>query len=211
MAFASTTDQSRTYRRLQRRNRAVGVLRLAVPLLGLATFAGLIIQIYIGSLGGRYGIGQITVTPDAIVVEAPEYTGILADGSTYRVWAERAQADIAATDIVSLYDTTVMVERADGLRRSASAGKAVLDALAQTIAIPGLTELADSHGTTGRVMQSTFDWASQTLTSRGEVTIDYSDGTAIHAQGMVYDAVAERWSFTNAVVTMPFTPGENTQ
>ncbi len=85
LTLAALPDRRATYKRLVRRNRVIRVLRVAVPAVGTVILCALLIQIYLSSLGGRYGVGQITVTPDAVVVESPEYAGILEDGSSYRV------------------------------------------------------------------------------------------------------------------------------
>lgn len=209
MAFADQPGRYSQYKRLLRRNRVVGVLRLAVPALGAATLVVLLIQIAISSFGARYGIASIEVTPDRIRVEAPEYAGTLADGSIYRVWAEDAVAAVENTDLIDLANARVLVERADGLRREASSEAATLDTVTQRVIIPESTDIADSSGTSGRLLDSVFDWLTQTLTTKGRVVIDYADGTAIRAEGMVFEADLNRWTFTKAVVTMPSTPGED--
>lgn len=208
MAFADQPGRSRQYRRLLRRNRVVGVLRFAVPAAGLVLFLALIIQITISSFGGRYGIGKIEVTPDRIRVETPEYAGTLSDGSTYRVWAEEAAAAIANTDLITMTNVRVMLERTDGVRREASAEDAVLDTVTQQVRIAHGTEISESSGISGHINDSIFDWASQTLTARGPVTINYSDGSTVRAEGLVHEADRNRWTFTKAIVTLPETPGE---
>lgn len=209
MALTDSAGRETLYRRLRRRNRVVRVLRLAVPVLGAVTLVALLAQIYLSSLGSRYGIGQISVTPDAIIVEAPEYAGILADGSQYRVWADAARAATSNTDLIGLGNAGVVLNRADGVQMQASAPSAELDALRQQVIVPGAAEIADSQGTQGTLNQTIFDWQTQTLTSSGPVVIDYADGTAIRAAGMVYDAEAKIWTFERATVTLPATPGEN--
>ena len=208
MAFADQPGRSRQYRRLLRRTRVVGVLRFAVPAAGLVLFLALIIQITISSFGGRYGIGKIEVTPDRIRVETPEYAGTLSDGSTYRVWAEEAAAAIANTDLITMTNVRVMLERTDGVRREASAEDAVLDTVTQQVRIAHGTEISESSGISGHINDSIFDWASQTLTARGPVTINYSDGSTVRAEGLVHEADRNRWTFTKAIVTLPETPGE---
>lgn len=208
MALADIAGREAIYKRLRRRNRVVAVLRLAVPVLGAITLVALLAQIYLSSLGSRYGIGQISVTPDAILVEAPEYAGVLEDGSQYRVWADAARAATSNTDLIGLGNAGVVLNRADGVQMQASAASAELDALRQQVIVPGTAEIADSLGTQGTLSQSVFDWQTQTLTSSGPVIIDYADGTAIRADGLVYDADAKIWTFTRAIVTLPATPGE---
>ncbi|CAN7464428.1 hypothetical protein [Devosia sp. LjRoot3] len=208
MAFADQPGRTRKFRRLLRRNRMVGVLRFAVPAVGFVLLVALLIQIVISSFGGRYGIGKIEVTPDRIRVETPEYAGTLTDGSVYRVWAEEAAAAIDNTDLITMSNVKVMLERTDGVRREASAVDAILDTVNQQVRIENGTEISESSGISGRLSDSVFDWASQTLTSKGPVTINYSDGSTVRAEGMVHEADRNRWTFTNAIVTLPETPGE---
>lgn len=208
MAIAEETGRSRHYRKLMRRNRLVGVMRLAVPAVGLVTLALLLVQIAISSFGARYGIGTITVDQDRVRVEAPEYAGTMSDGSTYRVWAEDAEAELDNADVIALTNARVIVNRADGLAREASAGRGLLDAIKQQVVIEGATDVADSTGTSGRLVDSVFDWLSQTLTTRGPVSIEYADGTTVRASGLVHEAELGHWTFTDATVTLPSTPGE---
>lgn len=209
MAFADQPGRNARYKRLLRRNRVVGVLRLAVPAVGAVLLVALLIQITISSFGARYGLGKIEVSRDRVRVETPEYAGTLADGSVYRVWAEAAEAAIANTDIVSMTNARVMLERPDGLRREAQAEDAVFDTVRQQVRIEHGTRISDSTGTSGHLTDSVFDWASQTLTARGPVEIDYIDGATVRAEGLVHEAELNRWTFTKAVVTLPVTPGED--
>ena len=208
MALAARPGRTARYERLLRRNRIVAALRLAVPAVGAVLLAALLVQIWYSSLGTRYGIGTIEVSRESIRVEAPEYAGTMADGSVYRVWAEEASAAVENTDLITLDNARVMIERPDGLRREAAAVMGILDTLNQQVRVEGETEIADSSGTTGRLQNSIFDWTTQTLTSHGKVAIDYADGATVRAEGMVHEAEAGRWTFTRAVVTLPSTPGE---
>lgn len=209
MAFADQPGRSRQYKRLQRRNRVVGVLRLAVPAVGAVLLVALLIQITISSFGARYGLGKIEISRDRVRVDTPEYAGTLSDGSIYRIRAEEAEAAIENTDIITLRNAQVMLERPDGVRREASAEIAVLDTVSQQVRIENGAEIGDSSGTSGHLTDSVFDWASQTLTTKGPVDIDYADGAKVHAEGLVHEADVNRWTFIKAVVTLPATPGED--
>ena len=76
--------------------------------------------------------------------------------------------------------------------------------------IVGLAEIAESTGTTGTIIDSVFDYATQTLVGRGAVHIDYADGSTLDGVGMTYDATQAVWTFSNANVTLPSTPGSDT-
>jgi hypothetical protein len=198
----------RTYDRLRWRNRLVGLLRLGVPLVGSAILAGLLVQIYLSSFTGRFSIDRLSVTPEAVVIDAPEYVGTLTDGSSYRVWAETARARAEQSDLIDLFNAQLVLNRIDGVQLTMQADAAQLDTTNQLTLVPGPAEVADSTGTTGTLNDSVFDWASQRLTSRGKVAIDYADGSTIRAEGLTYDAGAVVWTFSGSVVTLPKTPGE---
>ncbi|WP_240231405.1 hypothetical protein [Devosia lacusdianchii] len=199
------------YRRLERRNRLVAILRIGVPALGALTLVALLGQIYVSSLGSRFGISQISVTRESVSVDTPEYAGLLEDGSAYKVWAQSAAAAIDATDIIELTDTALTIDRPTGINMRADAAAARLDTTNQLVFIDGSARVEDSTGTTGVFRKSVFDWAAQTLTADGPVDIDYADGTTLKAEGMVYDAKALVWTFTRATVTLPDTPSADAE
>lgn len=207
MAAPAGTQQG--YQRLVRRNRRVAALRLAVPIVGALVLGGLMAQIYLASLTGRFGIAQITVTPDSIAIEAPEYVGALDDGSSYRVSAETARAKAERSDLIDLTNALLVINRVDGVQLTVEAARAQLDTTRQLTLVPGRADVADSEGTTGTLENSVFDWHSQILTTQGKVVVDYADGSSVRAEGLVYDAAAIVWTFDRSVVTLPATPGED--
>lgn len=201
--------QSGVYRGLRRRNRIVGVLRYAVPALGALVLVALATQIYLASFSGRFGVGQVTITPDSITIDAPEYVGVLEDGSLYRVWAANARAETSNTDLVDLTEARLTLDRIDGVQLQVDAATAFLDTGRDLTMVPGLADVADSTGTVGTLYDSVFDWQTRQLTTRGPVAIDYADGSTVRAEGLVYDAEAIIWTFSRSVVTLPSTPGED--
>ena len=207
MATHAHQDRQAIYRRLQSRNRVVGVLRIGVPLLGLVILVALLIQIYVSSLGDSFSIGQVSVTPDNISVEAPEYSGILGNGTTYSVSAATAKASPTATNLISLTEAGLTMTKVDGVMINVNAQFAVLDTNNETVTIKDLAYVEDSTGTTGVVVDSVFDYASQALVGQGPVSIQYADGTTLDAVGMAYDLEQANWTFNQADVTLPETPG----
>ncbi len=199
--------RSQIYRRLERRNRAVGVLRLAVPAMGLVILVVLVGQIYLSSLGNRFGIDNITVGRDSITVDAPEYAGLLDDGSAYRVAADAAQARLDGTELIDLTVALLRVEKPDGTTFGAVADEATIDTMRQLVLIEGDAEVEQSTGTTGHFVDSVFDWQAQQLTVTGDVAIDYADGATVRARELVYDVQQQLWTFSRVTVTLPDTPG----
>ncbi len=207
--MAGATGDLRLHQRLERRNRLVSILRLGLPAMGLIVLLGLVVQIYLGSLTGRFGVGRIEVTPEAVIVDAPEYAGVLEDGSSYRVWAEQARAELGRTDLINLSTAQLVVDRPDGVQMQVDAAAAQLDTTNELTIVPGLADIADTTGTVGTLTDSVFHWGSQTLKTSGDVAIDYADGSSVRSKGLEYNAAAKVWTFSRAVVTLPSTPGEN--
>ena len=209
-APADTAPRLRTYQRLALRNRVVGVLRIAVPMLGVVVLLLLVGQIYLSSLGSRFGVGQISVTRDRVTIDAPQYSGVLDDGSVYRVSATSAEAAVEATDVMDLNTASLNIVRSNGVTMDLSANQARLDTTRELVTIAGDTHVVESTGTISTFANSEFDWQAQVLTGKGPVVVDYADGTHLVATGLHYDAKTAVWTFTNATVTLPDTPGAET-
>ncbi|MGV8831479.1 MAG: hypothetical protein ACOH2N_05840 [Devosia sp.] len=207
---ADAVQRQTIYQRLERRNRIVAILRIGIPALGVLVLALLLGQIYLSSLTGRFGVGRIAVTPDLVTIETPQYSGVLDNGTTYRVWAKSAQAAITAPDQIALSQAALTMRRRTGLVTQVDANHAVLDTGAETVTIAGVAVINESTGTAGTVRDSIFDYAAQTLIGQGPVHIDYADGTTLDGVGMTYDANNAVWTFSRVSVTLPSTPGSKT-
>lgn len=206
---ADAAQRLKIYRGLMARNRIVAILRLGVPALGILALAALLLQIYVSSTKARFGISQITVSSDSISVETPEYSGVLDDGTAYRVSATAAQASVEATDRIGLSDAVLTMLRPDGVSTLVKAAAAILDTTTLLVEIAEVAEVSNSLGTSGVLRDTVFDYEAQQLTGHGPVTIDYADGTHLEAAGLTYDSTALVWTFTRATVTLPDTPGAN--
>ena len=207
---ADATERLTIYRRLQMRNRFIAVLRLAVPAMGVLTLVVLIGQIYLSSLSGRFGVGRVTVDPEAVSVEDPQYSGVLDDGTTYQVRADAAKAALTSSDQIALTAAALTMNRANGVIMHVNAPEALLDATNEIVTIAGIAYVEDSTGTSGTIHDSVFDYANQKLVGQGAVHIDYADGTTLDGIGITYDVVGAVWTFSKASVTLPATPGTAT-
>jgi hypothetical protein len=206
---ADAAQRLAIYRRLEARNRIVAILRLGVPALGVVALSALILQIYVSSRATRFGISQVTVSPESVTVDTPEYSGLLDDGTSYRVSATSAQAAVDATDRIHLSDAALTMVKPDGVTTLVETPAAVLDTSGQIVEIAGDARVSNSLGTSGILRNSLFDYDAQLLTGLGPVSIDYEDGTELAAEGVTYDAATLIWTFTRATVTLPETPGAN--
>ncbi|HTO27091.1 MAG TPA: hypothetical protein VL017_00715, partial [Devosia sp.] len=162
---------------------------------------------YASSQTARFGISQIVVSPDSISVETPEYSGVLDDGTAYRVSASSARAAVDATDRIALTDAALTMTKPDGVTIIVETPAAVLDTTGQIVEIAGQAQVSNSLGTSGVLHDTVFDYVAQRLTGTGPVDVVYADGTQLEAEGLTYDATALVWTFTRATVTLADTPG----
>ena len=207
---ADAAHRQAIYQRLARRNRLVAILRLGVPALGVLVLVLLVGQIYLSSLSARFGVGRITVSRDAVTIDTPEYSGVLDNGTTYRVWARSAQAASADANQIDLDEAALTMDRASGVVTEVTARQALLDSGAETVTIKGTAMITESTGTTASVENSVFDYAAQTLVASGPVHIDYADGTTLEGVGLTYDVAKAVWTFSRVTVNLPSTPGSET-
>jgi lipopolysaccharide export system protein LptC len=206
---ADAAQRLAIYRGLEARNRIVAILRIGVPVLGAVALSALLLQIYASSQTARFGISKVVVSPDSVTVETPEYSGVLDDGTAYRVSATSARADVDATDRIGLSEAALTMTKSDGVTILVETPAAVLDTTGQIVEIAGVARVSNSEGTSGILRNTMFDYQAQRLTGNGPVDIDYADGTQLEAEGLTYDAAALVWTFTRATVTLPDTPGAN--
>lgn len=197
------------FQKLNRRNNIISVLRWAVPGIGLLVAGFLIFQIILTNLTVDYGISGLTIERDQVVIDKPRYGGITPNGTRYNIEAEVARVQTNSTDVINLEQATITIEQSDGYQMTAQTSDAQLDLAKQIILIPGIMNSSDSEGVRGVFLDSVIDWATQTLDSRGAVTLEFADGAIINAQSLLYDANTSQWDFTQAVYVVAGDGGVN--
>ncbi len=193
----------KTFLRLARRNRLVGILRWSIPGIGLLVAGVLVVQIILTNMARDYGISGLGIDKGQVIIDAPRYGGNLPDGSRYEVSAEVARVHIDATDMFDLEKARITITQPDGYQMVASAGEALLDLGRQTVRVPGLMQTRDSKNVTGELRDTLIDWNTQTLQADGPVAFDFSDGARIQGRSLTYDAASRSWDFAGAVYTVP--------
>ena len=201
-------NRSALYRRLMRRNRVVGLLRLVVPAGGVLLALLFGVQIYIGGLARDFSVGGISIDRDNLVVATPRYNGVTADGGRYAVVADTARVAIADAELIELDAPRMSLMRSLGAAEmTAEAARARFHATRQHIDIPGLTHVADAAGMNGTLTDAEVDFVGQTLDSRGPVSITLASGLIVEGASLSYDGSAGTWAFERATVTLPGLPG----
>ncbi len=185
------------------RNRIIGILRLAVPGIGVIFAGFLILQIIISSIATEYGISGLKVERDQVVIEQPSYGGVMRDGTAYQILADVARVSISNPDIIDLAGANITIKQTDGYQIIADASGALLNIGNQNVVIPGLLQTLDTENVRGQLNDAIIDWPTQTLTARGAVRFEFDDGSVIRAQSLVYNAASGEWSFSGVIYNVP--------
>lgn len=204
MTSAGLTEidtRERLYDRLMRRNKIVGLLRIAVPLMGVVLFGYLAAQIIVANLARDFGADGIRIERETVIIDKPTYAGVMTNGTRYQVVADSAEKQIVGEDVLDLSNVRLQLLRQDGYELIATAEHALYDLTASTVAIPGLMVVDDSNQTHALLRDNNIDWTTQTLVSRGDVDVHYPDGTRIEAIGLNYDGASNEWVFGPTVLT----------
>ena len=211
-AIAESSDRrARLYRSLAGRNRVVGVLRFAVPAVGLVVLAGLLAQIYLTSAGRQYGLGSIALDRSKVTVETPQYSGVMSNGASYRMVGGGAVASMDNLDVIAMSDTTLVMDNPDGTQTIAKAPLANLQTADEQVTVDGIMHLTMSTGVIGTLYGSFIDWPTQHLIASGPVHFDFGDGSSLDAETMDYTAGDGVYIFTNVNLDQPYVPQSQQQ
>ncbi len=186
------------------RNRIVGVLRIIVPGLGIAAFALLGVQIFMGNLARQYGVAGIRIDRGTVVVEAPQYAGTGGNGTRYLATAKEARTPLVGGNEIDMSDATLELLGADGVTYFAVASTAHMDTRNETISAPGKIDVTGSDGLVGTMTDVDVSVNADRLVSNGPAHFTMADGTIIDGAAMV--RVGDVWTFTRATVTVPALP-----
>lgn len=197
LARAETAEQrSAIYSRLMARNRLIAILRLGMPALGVLVVALFVAQLYLKDLTRNFSAAGFGFDRNALIVEAPRFTGATPDGSTWRLEAEAAGASLADFGAILLRGITLSLTDADGAVMSASADRARFLTANQILAIEGTLTVSRSDGSGGTFEQATIDWGGEVLVAEGAVSLILPGGMALDAEAARFDFGGGDWSFT---------------
>lgn len=192
--------------RLLRRNRLVGVLRLAVPALGVAALLVLMGQMWLTGLARQYGVSGIRIDRGQLVVETPQYSETGDDGSRYLVTAESARTPLDNPNSIEMTSPDLLFERPGESALHATADSATVDTGRHVVTVPGVTHVRSADGLFGTLTSVHSDMKAQITVADGPVDLTFADGTHLVAANMHFDGPADVWSFERATLTVPNLP-----
>jgi hypothetical protein len=208
-SLAVTPDpaRERLYAALTRRNRLVGVLRIALPVAGAIVLAVVLGGIVLDNLREQFGFASIHIDRDNLVVDSPRVTAVGDDGTLYAATALVAKARLGSMDVVDMTNAVFSMKSMTGVTFSANAPTAALQTAAQTLTVPGTLGVMSDDGLHGTLDDFYGDMLNTTMVAHGAVDLTFPAGMQVQSEGMTYDGNARLWTFTRATVTLPETPG----
>jgi lipopolysaccharide export system protein LptC len=198
------------YARLKGRNQTIGVLRIGLPILGIAVFAVFAAQIFLANLSKQFGIGQVSLSGDTVTIDTPSYSGTMDNGTVYKVSAASARTSVTDLNVINMQDAILLLTKPDGSQMTARAAAGSFETLTQVMTVPGTAIISDSDGNAGTLDKVTVSLPGQTLVAEGPVWITMGSGMTIKAEGLDYTAKDALWKFRGrSTVTLPQTPGDD--
>jgi hypothetical protein len=175
--------------------------------MGLLVLAGLVLQIVIATLLDQFGISNLRIDRDNLVVETPSYSSMTADGTMYSVASDDARAALGDTDMLHLTGARLTVTKPNGSWMKADAETADMRLSEQSVYVAGAMGIADSRGTEGIIHGVHANLVSGSMVSDGRANIRYHNGTTLDAETMAYDGKRQLWQFNRVTLVVPGTPG----
>lgn len=210
MAFGEIggRDRAGVFDGLMRRNRIVSLLRIAVPVLGVVIVAAVCVGIFLNGLLNQFGISRIHIDRNNLVVDTPQLSSTLADGTAISLAASNAKLAPNDSDKVRLSDARFEATLRDGQSFTALAGTADLTVSTQTIHVPGRTEITTGDGATGYADQLIVDALGFAARADGPVALTFPSGNRLEAADMLYDHQTRLITFHKVKLWLVSTPGE---
>lgn len=207
---AAAGSRERLYLRLERRNRIVGVLRWLVPAAGALVLVAILALIAYSALSQRFGLSNLRIDRDNLVIDTPELTSTTEDGTRYAVSARAARIPTGQGGMIGLDDFQFTVDQPDGGAYRATAPEALLQANDQLLNVPGTTTVSGPDGFGGTIDGMFADMIGWTMSASGKVDFTLPGGGRLTSDGMTYDRNTAFYTFSNVTVELPMIPGPAT-
>ena len=207
VAVTPDPARERLYAALTRRNRLIGVLRIALPVAGAIVLLVVLGGIVLDNLREQFGFASIRIDRDNLVVDAPRLTAAGDDGTLYAASARMAKMRLGSTDLIDLTDAVLNMTSTKGVTFTAETPSAALQTVQQTLTAPGTVRVKSSDGLHGTVEDFFGDMLNYTMVAHGAVDLTFPDGMQVQSQGMTYDGNTKVWTFNRAMVIVQETPG----
>ena len=172
-------DRSREFGRANRHSIAIRVLRIGLPIVGVAISA-----LYVWTMLDTAGYGRapspptISATLDKeITMDNPKYEGFSKDGGTYTLTSKTAIPDLTNPSLVKLNEITGVMFDARKSRTDMTAVHGLFDNKANRLDLSDGIDVITQTGMHAKLQTATMMTKEGTLVSRTPVEIDMPSGT----------------------------------
>jgi lipopolysaccharide export system protein LptC len=160
----------------RRHSRTVRLLRIALPILGVAAIAGLFALTRLGiPLPLDLSSARLSVTPNAVIMEHPNLSGFDGSEREYTVSADRATQPLSNPDQMQLEAIKATISVPGQGATTVTAGAGEYDHGDRTLRLSGDIEVDSSGGYSLRMRDAAIDFEAGTMRSDSPVTVMYSD------------------------------------
>lgn len=181
----------------------VGWLKIILPIAAL----GLLSTLFLfarspANQGDDVPIAQIEAIAKEQQITAPQFSGMTADGAIIAVQAKEAKPDATNADALFVESLTLDMDTPEGTTLSITSGTSILDTVAQTARLNGLSRVITSTGYTMETDGLSADLKTGEIVSDGRLAIQapFGDLTAgkvrIH---VTQDGTGQQMLFTQGV------------
>ncbi len=197
------TDRASAFAKARRHTILVNVLRLTLPISGVAMIVGygLYMQraISFNWAGKKIEVTGISISQEALVAHNPRYTGFDKQGGEFEVRAATAQQDNSMKGIVRL--KTIDGKLLDASRQvtTLKSPRGTLDSNTNILELYDRIDVASQNGMTANLTQATIYTKESRIVSNEPVTVRMPSGT-IHGKAMTIEQKLKQVLFTGGVV-----------
>lgn len=164
----------------RRHSRYVRILRVLLPLVGLAAVGVFFVLTQLGLPGALdLSAARLSITPNAVIMERPNITGFDGEHREYSVVAERAIQPLLTPDQVRLEAIEARLVAAGDGATTVTAESGDYDHTARTLRLEGAITVDSDQGLALRMKDADIDFNAATMRSDHPVTVIYADGETV--------------------------------
>ncbi len=199
----NTQTSTPIYNSLKFRNFIIAILRIIVPLFGLAVLGFLLLQIIISNMINNYNISGVRIKKDRLIMESPYFNGVMSNGTKYIISSKSASTAIAGGDEIELSDVKLDLTRLDGYNMQLTSKMATFNMVEQWVDVKGLMNVSTSSNILAELNNSIIDWETQTLSTKDKVLVRFPDGSILTSNSLFHNANAQTWEFEQVTLLIP--------
>lgn len=172
----------RAFRRAARHSRLVRILRVALPIGIVATFAVIVVAAYVKPFQALANLpavdpGKLVVAGTKITMEAPRIAGYTNDNRPYTVTAEAMSQDLTKPGVLELTDIHAEILMQDNGKVNITAVTGVYDSKADLLKLREKIHLTSSSGYEAWLTEALVEVKKGTIVSDKPVQVKVTGGT----------------------------------